>query len=148
VFIDLLVSIALLSIALLAVSIALLAVSIALLAVFIAELAVFPAVFIAELAILPAVDDVLAVFDIVLLVFVTTAVLLAALLALVVLVLVAVSQAIPIAPKTKTVDNNKVFFILIKFSCLLQRLFLYLLDCKTQSCPKRFIFGTFDNINF
>jgi hypothetical protein len=147
VFIDLLVSIVLLSIALLAVSIALLAVSIALLAVFIAELAVFPAVFIAELAILPAVDDVLAVFDIVLLVFVTVTVL-AALLALVVLVLVAVSQAIPIAPKTKTVDNNKVFFILIKFSCLLQRLFLYLLDCKTQSCPKRFIFGTFDNINF
>ncbi len=89
--------------------------------VFIAELAMLPPVFIAELAMFPTVDDVLPVFEpvvvVVLPLFVITAVLLAIfdILAglLVLVVLVVVSQAIPIAPKTKTADNTKVFFILI-----------------------------------
>lgn len=51
-------------------------------------------------------------FDIVVLVLLTELVLL----------LAAGSQAIPIAPRAKTPDKTKVFFILIKFSCLLQRL--------------------------
>jgi len=37
----------------------------------------------------------------------------------------ALSQAIPIAPSAKTADKTKVFFILIKFSCLLQRLIIF-----------------------
>ena len=37
----------------------------------------------------------------------------------------ALSQAIPKAPSAKTADKTKVFFILIKFSCLLQRLIIF-----------------------
>lgn len=62
--------------------------------------------------------------------------------------LLAVSQAIPIAPRAKTVDNTKVFFILIKFSCLLQRLFIPNLTAKPRSCSKRFNFQNIRQYKF
>jgi hypothetical protein len=110
--------------------------SIALFAIFPAVFAIFPAVF----AIFPAVFAIFpAVFAIVPAVFVVAveavfdAVVFAGLFVFV--VLVGVSQAIPIAPRAKTVDNTKVFFILIKFSCLLQRLLIIYLTAKRGFAP-------------
>jgi hypothetical protein len=57
-------------------------------------------------------------------------------------------QAIPNAPIIKTAERAKVFFIVILYSCLLQRLNLYPSTAFfTQSCPN-YNFGTLDNIEF
>lgn len=90
-----------------------------------------PAVFDIEFDMLPIVFDI--VFDIefdIMFVFV--------LLAFVAFVLVvSPAQAIPRAPKANTPERAIIFFILLKVSCLLQRLIIHFLQTtkKSQSCP-------------
>jgi hypothetical protein len=60
----------------------------------------------------------------------------------------AVSQAIPNAPKANTAERAKVFFICIYFSCLLKRFNLLFANCFLGShVPRCLNFGTMVNIN-